>query len=84
MRLISILLCLGGSSKVLDNPDLKIRHVSDVLLHAIIKSNRGLLIPYRKEQHSTVSVKEWLLKQKPSPYQFAEESGADKAKQWEP
>lgn len=55
----------------------------DVLLHAIIKSHGGLLIPYSKDQHSTVNVKEWLLKQKPSPYQFAEESGADKVKQWE-
>lgn len=44
------------------------------------KSNGALLIPYSKKQHVTVNVKEWLLKQKP--YQFAEESGADKAKQW--
>lgn len=58
-------------------------HSLDVLLHTIIKTNRGLLIRYSKEQHLTVNVKEWLLKQKPSPYQFAEESGADKAKQWE-
>lgn len=55
----------------------------DILLQGIIKSNGGLLVPYSKEQHPTVNVKEWLLKQKPSPYQFAEESGAAKAKQWE-
>lgn len=30
----------------------------DVFLHAIIKSNGGLLIPYSKEQHLTVNVQE--------------------------
>lgn len=55
----------------------------NVLLHAVIKSSGGLLIPYGKEQHSAVNVKEWLLRQKPSPYQLPEESGADKAKPWE-
>lgn len=49
----------------------------DVLLHVVIKSNAGLLVPYSKEQHSAVNVKEAPL------YQFSEESGADKAKLWE-
>lgn len=52
----------------------------DVLLHVVIKSNAGLLVPYSKEQHFAVNVKEWLLRQKPPLYRFSEESGADKAK----
>lgn len=54
----------------------------DVSLHVVIKRNAGLL-PNSEEQHSTVNVKEWLLRQKPLLYQVSEESGADKAKLWE-